>query len=461
MRHLRPVVMILLALGATAGAQTHGVVITTDFTSAGSVGLMAMSEPWTVTADLAAVHPDATGRWHEGLVYIVNRAGADNVEVLDPADQLAVVRQFSLGLGRNLQDIAFRADGTAYVSCYDTAELLHVDPQTGAILDVISTAAFADADGLPETGRLHLRGERLFVTCERLDRDSWYAPVGDSYLLVLDTVGGDWVDCDATLPGVQGILLAAPNPYTEIVADGGLLLVGCNGYYGVLDGGVDAIDPVALVSLGLEVTESELAGDVVELAGGPDGRRHVIVSSTSFVTSVQAYRVGGGIQTVTTGTAYDHAHLAWDGDALLFVADRALGAAGVRVFDAASGTELTTAPIGTGLPPARIVLPAPAAVPVADLPPASLSLAPPWPNPANPLTRLAFRAPADAAVTLRLVDLRGRLLRREALRADGEGRGTWVFDGRDRHGRPVASGTYRCVIEGDGGFAARSLTIVR
>jgi hypothetical protein len=460
MRTTMILILGVLAVGS-ATAQTQGVVLSTDYVSAGTAGLVDLADPWTVSPDLASTHADAVGRWHDGLVYVVNRAGADNIQVLDPGAGLAVVRQYSLGLGRNLQDIAFLDDGTAYVSCYDTTELLHVDPVTGAILHVVSTASFADADGLPETNRLHARDGLLYLTCERLDRDGWYAPVGDSYLLVLETASRTWVDCDPVQPDVQGIRLAAANPTTDLVLDGDRLLVGCTGYYALLDGGVDVIDLDQRVSLGLEVTEAALAGDVVALAGGPDGRRHAIVSSTSFATSVKAYRAGDGIDLLAAAGAYDHAGLAWDGGGLVFVADRALGAAGVRVYDASSGAELTTSPVGTGLPPGTIVLPAPTAVPVIDLRGAGLSVAAPWPNPANPSTTVAFTAPAGAAVTLRLVDLRGRLVRQERLIADASGQGRWTFDGRGRDGRPVASGVYRCVVEGAGGFAARSLTIVR
>jgi DNA-binding beta-propeller fold protein YncE len=454
---------LALATGAAypAAAQTHGAVIASDYVSAGTVGLLDLADPWPVTADLASIHADAAGRWHDGLVYIVNRAGGDNVQVLDPASDLTVVRQYSLGLGRNLQDIAFLDDGTALVSCYDTAELLHVDPQTGDILDIVATGGFADADGLPETNRLHRLGDRVFLTCERLDRDNWYAPVGDSYLLVLDVATLSWVDCDPVQPGVQGIRLAAANPTTDIVRDGDRLLVGCTGYYALLDGGVDVIDPAALLSLGLEITEAALGGDVVALTGGPAGRRHVIASSTSFATSVKAYRPGGGIQVLASSSAYDHAAVAWDGGQLVFVADRALGSAGVRVFDATSGVELTTAPVATGLPPALFILPDAAAVPVLDLPGAGLAMAAPWPNPANPSSTVAFTAPAATSVLVRLVDLRGRLVRQATVTVGPDGNGRWTFDGRDHRGRPAASGVYRCVVEGAGGFAARSLTIVR
>ena len=452
--------MSLLAVGA-ASSQTHGVVLATDYVSTGTAGLMDLADPWTVTPDLAPTHADAVGRWHDGLLYVVNRAGADNIQVLDPGAGLAVVRQHSLGLGRNLQDIAFLDDGTAYVSCYDTAELLHIDPATGGILHVVSTAAFADADGLPETNRLYHRDGLLYLTCERLDRDGWYAPVGDSYLLVLDTASRTWIDCDPVQSDVQGIRLAAANPTTDLVPAGDRLLVGCTGFYALLDGGVDVVDLDLRTSLGLEITEAELGGDLVGLTGGPDGRRHVVVSSPTFTTSVKAYRAGGGIEVLAAASAYDHAGLTWNGDGLVFVADRALGAAGVRVYDASSGAELTTGPIGTGLPPAAIILPAPTAVPVIDLPGAGLSVAVPWPNPANPSTTVAFAAPAGTTVTLRLVDLRGRLVRQERVVTDAVGAGRWTFDGRGRDGRPVASGVYRCVVEGAGGFAARSLTIVR
>ena len=63
---------------------------------------------------------------------------------------MALVREFSLGVGRNPQDIAFDTQGRAFVSCYDQAVLLRVDVNTGLVAQTDATAAFADADGLPE-----------------------------------------------------------------------------------------------------------------------------------------------------------------------------------------------------------------------------------------------------------------------------------------------------------------------
>ena len=451
----------VVAAVSTGSAQEQAAVIATDYNSVAHVTGLELAAPWTV-APLPGepVYHDAVARWHDGLVWVVNRAGADNVQVLDPAQGFATVRQFGLGLGRNIQDIGFAPDGTAYVSCYDTAELLHVDPQAGDILQVISTAGFADADGLPETGWLHVRDDHLFVTCQRLDRDAWYAPVGDSYLLVLDLATQAWIDCDPAQPGVQGILLAATNPGAPIQDTGDHLLVALVGHYGLQDGGVDVIDPQMLASLGLEIGEADLGGDLVALAA-TGATRHVVVADATWVTHVRRYEPGVAPTTVLTGAGYDHAAIAWDGDAQLLVADRRLGHAGVRVLDAASGVELTDDPIDVGLPPGFIAVPATGPVSVGDAPAVALALAPPWPNPANPATRIAFDARPGQTVTLRVLDLRGRTIREARVVADRAGEGRWTFDGRDTRGRAVSSGVYRCVVQTPGAVTARSFTVVR
>ncbi len=455
--------LALVLLVTTAQAWQEGALVTSDYNGSGAIASFARYAPWTVVADRETVHADAVARWHDDLLYVVNRAGADNIQVLDPAAGYATIRQYSLGLGRNLQDIAFDREGEAYVSCYDTAELLRIDPVSGQILGVIGTAGFADADGLPETAWLLVVGERLFVTCERLDRHNWYLPVGDSYLLVLDTITEQWVDAAPGLPGINGVRLAGTDPYGEPRLAGDRILVPCVGNYAQLDAGVDVVDAAQLVSLGLEITGAQLGGDVVDLELGPDGRRHALVSDPTFRTSIRRYDPASGqVAIIAQANGYHHGDLAWDGDVQLYVADRTPLASGLRVYDARTGVQLTTVPLPTGLPPARFALPPTGPVGVPLVPPASvLALAAPWPNPANPSMTVRFTAPAGAAVRLRVVDLAGRVVREARVTAGGEGTGVWTFDGLDGSGRPVASGTYRVVGETSGGFAARALTVVR
>ncbi len=453
MRYLLVPCALFLASAVSASAWTEGAIITSDYSGSGAVSTFLRDDPWTVSPDRATVYRDAVAHWHDGLLYVVNRAGADNIQVLDPAAGYQTVRQYSLGTNRGLHDIAFDTEGEAYVACYDTAELLRIDPVSGQILDVISTAAWADADGRPETGQLLAVGDRLFITCERLDRGHYYQPVGDSYLLVWDMAAEAWEG---------SILLAGTDPYARPFYDGQYLHVACIGVYGVLDAGVDVVDPVSLTSLGFEITDALAGGDVLDIEPGPGGWREVIVSDTALQTSVRRYRAGEGAAAVILPTsAYDYADLAFDGDFQLYVADHSASAPGLRVFDAVSGAELTSAPLATGLPPVSIVLPEGAVVAAPDLPSPHLQLAAPWPNPANPATQVAWTASAGQAVTLRVLDLRGHELQRVARVTDDRGHGTWRFDGLDDCGRRVASGTYRLVVEGAGGFAARSFSLVR
>lgn len=86
------------------------------------------------------------------------------------------------------------------------------------------------------------------------------------------------------------------------------------------------------------------------------------------------------------------------------------------------------------------------------------SLAAPRPNPAQAIMRIACDGAGDAAATLTALDLRGRLVRSWPVGADA---GQVVWDGRDRHGRLVASGVYILRLEAHGGTRTRKVTWLR
>src|SRR5262245_28281675 len=138
---------LIVAAAPARAAETRAFVLTTDFQT-GSLSVNALGTT-TVTKDVAAVYSDAVERWYGGLLYVVNRFGQDNVQVIDPAQGYATVRQFSTGNGTNPQDICFVSPTKAYVTRYEVSDLLIVNPSTGASLGVIPLGAFADADGVP------------------------------------------------------------------------------------------------------------------------------------------------------------------------------------------------------------------------------------------------------------------------------------------------------------------------
>jgi len=65
-----------------------------------------------------------------------------------------------------------------------------------------------------------------------------------------------------------------------------------------------------------------------------------------------------------------------------------------------------------------------------------------WPNPFNPLCRISVEAPPASVLKLRIVDLRGALVRRFSRVSHPGGGLQLVWDGLDSRGRPQPSGIY-------------------
>ena len=83
------------------------------------------------------------------------------------------------------------------------------------------------------------------------------------------------------------------------------------------------------------------------------------------------------------------------------------------------------------------------------------------PNPANPRTVIGYELPRASRVTLRVVDVRGRLVRTlvDGWRPAGAHRAFW--DGRDDSGRAAASGVYLAVGEWMDSRTVGRVTLVR
>lgn len=450
---------ILAMPNAGAMAQDTLWVITTDYSLFGRVRSMDNAVPWTVSGDLATIPGDAVGREHGGLIYIVGRGGANLVQVFDPSASFSLVREFSLGDGRNPQDIAFAPDGSAYVSCYDEAVLLQVDPATGNILATFSTASYADSDGRPETAWIEIHQNKLYITCQLLDRGGGYAPVGPGKILVFDLNEQAW------LPAIE---LEGADPYTKLRFfeddDGNpKMAVGCVGYFAMLDGGVEVVDLDTGQSDGYLATETELGGDVLNFVFTGDDQFHALVSNSSFATSIVKMDTGSGLISVTASSSgYDHADLAFDGGFQLFVADRRTGVAGVRVFDVASNQELTSSPLATGLPPFLFIMPDNSGVSsTGDLPQSGFQLGSPYPNPCNPTATIQIQGAPFQKLQLSVFDLKGRRVQAEVLVLNESGTASFTFKGRQADGRNLPAGVYRVAAQGPNVFAAKSLVLVK
>ena len=461
-------VLAVVTVGRAQADQTRAFVYATDFSS-GSLANIQFGPPRTVSTNVAGVSSDAALRYFDGLLYVVNRLGFDNIKVLDPAQNFATVQEFSVGNGSNPHDIEFLSPTKAYVARYESPDLWIVNPQTGQHTGTLSLAAFADADGIQEIDHLALRNGRLFVSIQRLDRNNFFAPTDSSQIVVIDPATDAVVDVDLGAGGDQGIILPFQNPTTELATDpAGQLVLGCAGNYGVLDGGVARVDPIALALAATEITEGALGGDVNDVALLTGQRGFVVISDASFTTILKAYhRDAGTVQSTLYSTpGFYLADIEVNDQDELWVCDRTFSNPGVRVFDGVSGTPLTVSPLNVGLPPQDIVFDGPTAVTAVS--PTSgglgigLAIASIVPNPFRSRATVSFTVPEGIQgedVRFSVVDPAGRLLFASVLPA-ASGIHTFTWDGTDSRGRRMPLGVYfASVVTSRGRATARLLRV--
>lgn len=445
----------LCSLARAAWAQSDLFVVTSDFSTGSTALLRAGAEQADV--NLFGVHSDAVVRYRDGRIYVINRLGQDNIIALDAADPRTPLTQFSVGNGTNPQDIEVVAPDKAYVALYERSELLIVDPRSGTERGRIDLSAFADGDGLPEVARIARVGTRLYLSCQRLDRNGTWGPADDSFLIVVDVDSDALIDTDAARDGVQGIRLSSPNP-NDVVVVGQRIVVSSSAHFGDRLGGIEVIDTERNRSLGRIIGEELLGGDLNAIALVDGERGFAIVSDETFANYVRPFNllkgsVGPALEGLSGGYLPD---IAVDGDRLI-VADQGSFAdpssAGLKVFDVDSG-QLVQGPISTGLPPVSIAVlsdaePRPTAVveALATLP-QQFALGKAYPNPFNASVTVPFVLDADAHIRLAIYDALGRRVRTLWDGAAPAGAHRVQWDGRDGSGRWAGNGPYFAQLDG-------------
>ena len=462
------VLLLIVSLTpASADASDFAFVTTSDYIT-GNSSVVWLDGSYSHDNNVRALHSDAVARFYNGLIYVVNRMGADNIQILDPQNGFSSVRQFSVGAGSDPHDIVVLSPTKAYVTRYNTNAIWIVDPSQGIQTGSIDLSGLADADGRAEIDMMCRVGNRVFVTVQRLDRNTpGWPPAGASRVAVIDTQTNALLDTDPVAPGVQSILLTGTNPYSDIQLDPytGKLYVACAGYWGLKDGGVEAVDPVSLHSDGFIFLETAAGGDImdVEIDRGTHG--YAIMNDASFNTVLISFDAASGMK---TGTLYaPGGYVLLDIEVSpwreLFVSDRTPTLPGIRVYDVFSNEEITTAPIDVGLPPSDITFSLPIQTGIGDPPAAGsvVSLGEAYPNPFNPATTIPFTLAGDARVTLRIYDALGRRVRGliDEERPAGPQAVTW--DGRDDASRAVPSGIYFVELRASGTVLSRKITVLK
>jgi hypothetical protein len=450
-----------------SAAETRAFLLTSDY-STGSLSVMDLSTR-AVTKDVASVFSDAAVRYYGGLIYVINRFGQDNIQVIDPGAGYTTLRQFSTGSGTNPQDIAFVSPTKAFVTLYERSYIQVCNPSTGALLDTISLSMFADGDHLPEMAKMTMVGNLLFVAIQRLDRLNGYVPSGPGLVAVVNALTNTLIDVDPVAPGTQAITLVAANPVTDFihVPGGNQLWIGCAGEYGLNDGGIEAIDAATLRDVGLISTEAQLGGDIGDVEWYSAAHSYAIVSDASYNSSVVSFdpSTGAKIGTVRSPGGFSLPDCALDDRGELLVADNGVTTAGLYVYQAGTDAPLA-GPLNCGLPPVAIAFDAAAVTLGVNSPGAAVgsslvSLDPPTPNPARASATLAVHLAAASRLEVGVFDLTGR---RVATLARGErpaGELTLRWALADDSGRRVPAGVYLIRAEANGQQSMRRVAVMQ
>jgi hypothetical protein len=459
-------------LAASTSQADQALVYSTDF-STGYYSRMATVPPYTPTLQVGLTCSDGAARSSGALTAIVGRFGCDYLQFLDTQNGFATTAQWSTGNGTNPQDFVTVSPTRIYVSLYERNYLLIMNPQTGQHLGQIDLSAFSDSDGIPEASSMVRVGDLAFVALQRLDRNNNFLPTNPSYVAVIDCNTDSIIDVDPQADGTQAIELLGRNPFDDLIYDPvrQKIAVANVGLFGVLDGGVEWVNPLTLQADGVFISELTLGGDLNRNRLYFECTGYAIINDANFYTKLVQYDHCSGtlMGTCRTTNGFTLSDLEIASDGVLFLAERDLIAPGVRLYQLPACNQITVMPVAFGLPPADILLSGACDSEVTDvvsLVPTALGLSANRPDPFNPATTFEVSSPAGQQVSVSVTDIRGRQVRQLWNGILQGTRRTLHWDGTDDRGRGVASGVYYAVVrtadgQGAGSQRTERMTLVR
>ncbi|MDZ4725319.1 MAG: hypothetical protein SH817_04135 [Leptospira sp.] len=336
----------------------------------GSGGRFKSFDPNSLTPSPTSVsiHSDAFGRFFNDRVFIVNRLNRDSIQVLNPNLNFLTVQDFSVGQGKNPQDISYW-NNKYYVALYNADSIPIYNSVTGLQQGEISLTSYRETfsssgrpDAYLEIGAMIQHESSLFVTIQRLDRNDvsgYFPPNSESLLLEID-MNLDQVIRAYTFP----IRNPSGRIYKKNIFGEPHLLFSCVAFVGFLsknDGGILAFnlrtksfrpDPLFL--------ESTASGDILNFQIKDENMGFAIVLDGSFKKSIQAFRPTNGEKIGvlldipgTTGITLNGLVLTADGKLIVGVTD--FKNPGLNVYDTNQGNVLLSpTPISVDLTPLDI-----------------------------------------------------------------------------------------------------------
>jgi hypothetical protein len=190
---------------------------------------------------------------------VVEGFGLNRLSVFDRGDLSTPVMQVSTGDGTNPRAVVACGDSW-WVSLYDGAGLLRVDPSTGDTIGPVVDLSGLDPseDGRPEPASMVVLGGRLLVALELLDRYDGWVSVGHGAIAEIDCSTGAVVDSWSVGPSPH--IVADPTSTDGLLLKEGLWYD--DDFAPLLDGGLRRVDGISGDSGPLIFDETELEGNL-------------------------------------------------------------------------------------------------------------------------------------------------------------------------------------------------------
>ncbi|MBI2082226.1 MAG: hypothetical protein HYT76_01530 [Deltaproteobacteria bacterium] len=325
----------------------------------GSISMIPLDSPSSVVANLEITHSDAVVRSFGGLIYVVNRKGADNIQVIDPID-FSTISQISTGLGTNPQDLVAVSKTKAYVTLYEPEEnqstdlsvddLVILNPETGLIEKTIDLTLYTGDDGerFARASSLLLMGSKLYVAVQDLPRDLALQPDQPGKLVKVDT----------TTDEVEGALvLDCWDPFDITSSDRlGKIYIACADFFDLNSpyGGVEVVDLETFQSEGILLSDESFGGWIGGIEVG-DHYGFVIVGLSDYSENrLVRFSLDDpkNLKTLYESSSY-LPEVAIDPRGEVLICDRDPDKNGIVFIDPESA-EVIAGPISVGFPPASV-----------------------------------------------------------------------------------------------------------
>jgi hypothetical protein len=297
--------------------------------------------------NIGPVHSDAVARYFGGSdIYIINRMGRDNMQVVDRGN-LKTVLQYKFPPLSNPQDAAIQ-DGKVYVAFMGRDWIGIYGQENGDSLGAIDLHAYSDsADSLPETFALRLAGGKLYALAQNLDMHQFGLPL-TAHLIQIDT---------ASRKAVKSLELPFGNPQgIAYDAEAGKFYIPCIGNYGAADGGIVSVDLEGFAVTDTVATEEALGGDLGS-AHLYKGKLILGVGAADAQKVVAVDVADGKAEEIFRTDLYSLGGLAIDAKtATLYAGDRKKGEERLRIFDLDGYKEKSGSKVDLGMPPVDMVV---------------------------------------------------------------------------------------------------------